>query len=210
MREVILEKTRTKQALAEAKADRIRKLNDEVIPKSKNAAKGSKWDVTGTWAITCPEVEQGYGRDGGSCSLEISPHVIAGRKQMYASFDFIAITGIFRFVAPTPTGASQRRQASKGSDDEDENENDEVDEEDEFREDTPTPEEFYLAPDDHPSPKNPTWNYRWRGEETGEGEIQLFSDEKLYSITFAGVGGSKLNGMLDGGILGRIEFTGLN
>lgn len=215
IREISRETQRTKQALAESKAERIRKLNAEVASNSKKAAKGSKWDVTGSWAITCPEVEQGYGGGGESCSLQISSRLIDGRKQMWAHFDFIAITGIFRFIALSPPGPSQHAQASKtskqpanlGDNDEEEDEGYEEDEDD--REDTPTPEEFFVAADDQPSPSHPTWNYRWRGEETGESEIQLYSDEKLCSITFSGVGGTKLKGIFDSDLLGRVEFTGL-
>ncbi|MCJ1243977.1 hypothetical protein MMC30_001174 [Trapelia coarctata] len=220
IREVSRETQRTKQALAGAKADRTRKLNEEVVSNSKNAARGGKWDVTGSWVITCPYMEEQWGRGEDGCSLQISSRVIDGRKQMWASFDFIAITGIFRFIATSPPGGSQRTQASKSSkqpahsdndeedEDEEEDEGYEEDEEDDS-EDTPTPEEFYLTADDPPSPSHPTWNYRWRGEETGEGEIQLYSDEKLCSITFSGVGGTKLRGTFDSDLTGRIEFTGL-
>ena len=222
VREISREKQRMKQALSEAKADRIRNLNEVVVSQSRITAKSSKWDVTGSWAISCPEMENGYGAGDDSCSLQICSRVIAGRKQMWAEFDFIAITGVFRFIAPSPTGSSKRRQVSKSSkqpvnlnddgeeDDEEENDNGSESEEDEDdREDTPTPDEFYLAADNQPSPSHPTWNYRWRGQETGEGEIQLYSEEKLYPITFSGVGGTKLKGIFDSDLVGRIEFTGL-
>jgi len=222
IREVSREAQRTKQALAEAKADRIKDLNQEIVSKSKNAGKGSKWDVTGFWDITCPYMEEEWGSGKDGCSLQIASRVIDGRKQMWAEFDFILITGVFRFIAPSSAGGARRTQASTSSknpaksvdgDDEDSEDEDngyeESEEYEDDREDTPTPEEFYLAADDQPSPSRPTWNYRWRGEETGEGEIQLYSDEKLCSITFSGVGGSKLKGTFDSGLTDRIEFTGL-
>lgn len=222
IREVSREAQRTKQVLAEAKADRIRKMNEEVVSQSKKAGKGNKWDVTGSWDITCPEMEEQWGRDKDGCSLQIGSRMVGGRKQMWAMFDFIAITGVFRFVAPSSAGGARRTQAStsfqdpaKSDDDDDEgseeedNGYEESEEDEGDREDTPTPEEFFLTIHDQPSPSHPTWNYRWRGQETGEGEIQLYSDEKLCSITFSGVGGSTLKGTFYSDLVGRIEFTGL-
>jgi len=62
---------------------------------------------------------------------------------------------------------------------------------------------------DLPSPRYPKWNYRWRGEETGEGEIQLYSEEKLCSVTFGEPGGTELVGIFDSDLTGRIDFTGM-
>lgn len=67
---------------------------------------------------------------------------------------------------------------------------------------------FHLGPNDKPSARNPTWNYRWRGEETGEGEIQLGSDNRLESITFDDKDKS-LTGTFTCDFAGKCDFTGL-
>ena len=70
-------------------------------------------------------------------------------------------------------------------------------------------EAFYLSPNDRPSPKQPTFNYRWRGRETGEGEIEVGSDKNLTSITFSGQGGAKLSGTIECEYVQGCEFTGI-
>ena len=231
IREISRETARARQQVQELKAERTRKLHGDLMATTKLSAKNKKWDVTGSWTISCPYMKEQWGQGDSDCSLDIIMTVSDGRKQMWAQFDFIAITGIFRFISPVPTDHRTGKQQSSKSgtssrvkggragqrghgtgefdveeeDDEESSEEDEDDEDDE----SPTPDEFYLSKLDHPSSKHPTWNYRWRGEETGEGEIQLYSDKKLCSITFSGPGGTKLVGIFDSGITGRIDFTGV-
>jgi hypothetical protein len=55
---------------------------------------------------------------------------------------------------------------------------------------------------------NPTFQYRWRGRETGEGEIQLEALEYLRSMTFSD-SGTKFVGLFDCPFIGRgLRFTG--
>jgi hypothetical protein len=61
---------------------------------------------------------------------------------------------------------------------------------------------------DKPTARRPTWRYRWRGRETGENEIQLYSDEKVSSITFSKKG-TELVGIFKNDLAGDCKFTGL-
>ncbi len=83
------------------------------------------------------------------------------------------------------------------------------DEDDEEEDDSYDPRTFRLPPSTpSPSPSNPTWLYRWRGEETGEGEIQLDSDFEVYRITFSGPHGMRLRGSFGGGCFEDCDFEG--
>ncbi|MCJ1418160.1 hypothetical protein MMC32_004505 [Xylographa parallela] len=234
IREISHEATRVRQHAEELRAERTMKLHEDLVSTADLSRKNTAWDVTGSWAISCPSMEEQWGENDSGCSLDIMVTVSDGKKQMAANFDFIAITGIFRFISPVPSERrTEKPQSSKSvaptrvgigraglsdkgvgenvADEEDEDDDEESFEEDGYDEDSesPTPEEFYLSMSDRPSPKYPTWNYRWRGEETGEGEIQLYSDEKLCSVTFGGPGGTKLVGVFDSDLTGRVEFTGI-
>lgn len=68
--------------------------------KSKGRNSKRKWDVGGQWEISCPYMVEQWGSENDVCSLEIGftkPNE-TGLVQIYASFDFVAITGIMRFV----------------------------------------------------------------------------------------------------------------
>ncbi|KAK5452247.1 hypothetical protein LTS15_007313 [Exophiala xenobiotica] len=155
-----------------------------------------EWIVSGNWEIKCPYIEEHFGReDGAECTLDIRVTLprANGQLQMYSTFDFSVITGVMRFV---PLRASGSRQSSKGvaavrgkevedeereesvtaSDEESDGEESEEDAEDET-----TIAEFSFSDDSLPSSTTRKFGFRWRGEETGEGEIQLGSDEKLAS-----------------------------
>ncbi|KAG4419598.1 hypothetical protein IFR04_007300 [Cadophora malorum] len=90
-----------------------------------------------------------------------------------------------------------------------EEDNDDDDDDDDEDRRSPTPELFYLHNITQPSAKFPTWNYRYRGEETGEGEIELGSDSELYSITFCNPKGQTLKGAIGGSAFGGCTFTGV-
>jgi len=56
---------------------------------------------------------------------------------------------------------------------------------------------------------SPTFEYQWRGRETGEGEIQLGALEREESITFSKFG-TKLEGLFDCPFIGGdLRFTGM-
>lgn len=55
---------------------------------------------------------------------------------------------------------------------------------------------------------NRRWEYKWRGSETGEGELQIKFDCQMGSITFGGPGGTELFGEFESSLTDRIDFTG--
>jgi len=52
------------------------------------------------------------------------------------------------------------------------------------------------------------WEYKWRGSETGEGELQIEFECQMGSITFGGPGGTELFGEFESSLTDRIDFTG--
>ncbi|MCJ1301049.1 hypothetical protein MMC08_003848 [Hypocenomyce scalaris] len=214
IREISREAARSRQRAQEAKDEKTRKLHEKGV----KSAEGGSWDVTGSWEIKCPYMEDNWGEETDACSLDIYLSSSSnGTRQLWAEFDFIAITGVFRFEnpdrkstepKPIPTNAGRKPTIMAAPSDSDDDEEEDFDEDSSSRS-TPTPLAFYLPPTANPSPGQPQWSYRWRGEETGEGEIQLYSDEELCSVTFHGAGGSELTGVFESGLTGRIEFTGV-
>jgi hypothetical protein len=51
-----------------------------------------------------------------------------------------------------------------------------------------------LNPSEKPSVDLPKWNFRWRGCDTGSGEVVGGADETLCWLTFKGTGGAKTKG----------------
>ncbi|KAH7311846.1 hypothetical protein BKA65DRAFT_413203 [Rhexocercosporidium sp. MPI-PUGE-AT-0058] len=183
---------------------------------TKEAIADSKdWDVTGLWTISCPHIEEGW--DVESLTMKIYVETTEKGSQMFAEFDFGVLTGAFRFERQKEKTHSDDEASNKSSDtysekendkDEDKDEENDNDAEDEDRR-SPTPEAFYFNSITQPSTKHPTWNYRYRGEETGEGVIEVGSDSELYSITFCGPKGQTLTGTIGGGAFGDCTFTGV-
>ena len=215
IREISREAARSRQRAQEAEDERTRKLHEEIVKEAGKTGKtgsGNVWNVTGTWSIKCPYMEDSWGNGTDGCSLNIYSTESRGGRQMWADFDFIAITGVFRFESPTPTKGDGRQPGSSSALDAENDEDDDDEEGTEHSDDsrpTPPPVAFCLDPNDKPSPRCPRWNYRWRGEETGEGEIQLYSDKNLCSITFHGPSGTKLKGTFESDLTSKIDFTGI-
>ncbi|KAI9789406.1 MAG: hypothetical protein M1816_006066 [Peltula sp. TS41687] len=199
----------TKKAKAKAAVKTAVKAAAKATAKTtaKTTAKSSVgWDVTGTWAISCPEIEENWGNGNEECTLTIHEAIDGPAKQIWAEFDFIAVTGVLRLVRPTSQQASKPAKGSKKRKREESEE--------------PGPNygragaggggrvSYLLDRDDGPSRSHSTWEYRWRGEETGEGEIQLYSDEEPYSIEFFGPRGTELRGEFGGGFMKRCKITG--
>ncbi|MCJ1353215.1 MAG: hypothetical protein MMC33_003200 [Icmadophila ericetorum] len=203
------EALRMKQKAAKLQIEQTKRLHKEVIAKSKAGNPQGTWDVTGNWKIKCPEIEEQWGDAHQECSLEL----------------YITIyTGVMRFVKSASeklrpglktTGTLKRRRA----DSEDENADEEDDEDEEETDDEGRggsrarieklkSEEFRLGPTNNPSPKHAKWSFRWRGEETGEGEITLGSDEELCQIKFGGPGGTELSGAIHTPVAGSCDFKG--
>ena len=136
-----------------------------------------------------------------------------GHHQFYAAFDFRIITGVMRFEKPLPAPKSDKTGASSNK-----RKWEEVDEEGNVNmDDLPsssssnekyTEKNFHLGATDNPTARRPTWRYRWRGEETGEGGIQLNSDKVLQQITFSEKG-NQLSGTFKCDYAGECHFTGV-
>ncbi|KAH7390383.1 hypothetical protein BKA64DRAFT_645300 [Cadophora sp. MPI-SDFR-AT-0126] len=202
-------------------------------------AKNKDWDVAGTWSISCPHIEQGW--DVENLTMKLYLETTDKGPQMFASFDFGVLTGVFRFERQKSdtktsttqlvhsnvdeeqksdednTGEVEAQQAERHYDDDDtsdkssdtygEKDDDDDDDDDDRR--SPTPEAFYFNAIIQPSAQYPTWNYRYRGEETGEGEIELGSDSELFSITFGSPRGQTLKGAIGSSAFGECTFTGV-
>ncbi|PVH75616.1 hypothetical protein DL98DRAFT_518538 [Cadophora sp. DSE1049] len=208
--------------------------NEEAIAKNKD------WDVAGIWSISCPHIEQGW--DVENLTMNLYLETTEEGPQMFASFDFGVLTGVFRFerqkgdTKPSSTrpvynnvdeepkseednareveaeqaeGNYDDETSDKSSDTDGEKEDDDDDDDDDEDRRSTTPEAFYFDAITQPSANYPTWNYRYRGEETGEGEIELGSDSELYSITFCGPKGQTLKGAIGGSAFGECTFTGV-
>ncbi|KAF1989438.1 hypothetical protein K402DRAFT_391010 [Aulographum hederae CBS 113979] len=172
--------------------------------------KRGAWDVTGKYIITCDELSSNW--DIGKMTLTIYRADNSSSSEMFARFDFGILTGWFRFEQssePKPkstkkstTGSKRKRAVSDTGDD---------DEED-FQNRSHRPwndgPEYVLAKTDKPSPKNPTMNFRWRGRDSSERQIQLNSDRDSNAITFSGKGGAKLSGIIETPFAGSCVFTG--
>ena len=172
------------------------------------------WDVTGRWRIYCKSLEDEWPED---CRQGLSMTIHrakAGQKHhLWATFDLGIITGVFRFMEPKPliTVPTTKPREGSGSyikaecdSDGEEFEGGEVF--DHIYDDVPF-SSFRIK--SLPSPSKPVAPFRWRGEETGEGEIQLLSDKHECSITFSGPGGVKCNGTFVCDYTKAAQFSGL-
>jgi hypothetical protein len=177
------------------------------------SSKGGHWDVTGKYKISCPYIEkEWYNNCKDGFNLQIFRQQTSNGLQMYAQCDFGIVKRVFRFerqasdkkavVAGSSKKSGDKRkrdQYGNAFDDESDSDNPLL---------SPTPEAFYFGSTQNPPRKAPTWNYRWRGNEEGEGVISLYSDKKMYSLTFSGIGGTELAGTFGCDLVEDCEFTG--
>ena len=177
------------------------------LAKSKGWGSKGKWNVSGIWEFSCPYMEEQWGSESDGCHLEIglAEPTETGLVQMFASFDFIAITGIMRFIDPSGRqDAEKEGQTSRLSEDSTDESDDESGN---SSEDSSTPEEFFLPRTSLPSFSVREFTFRWRGEETGEGVIELYSDQKVCPITFKSP--NALSGVFDSDLTGKVKFKGI-
>lgn len=170
------------------------------------------WDVRGSYVIECPNIEDEWGEKDSELTLDIYVENKNGRQQMFAMFHFIVVEGIMRFERPIPIPRSQRGKRKREDAYMDEDGDilmSDIPQYDANGNDPNSCREsaFFLGANDKPSVRQPTWQYRWRGEETGEGEIQLGSDKRLESITFNDKEKS-LSGTFTCDFAGKCTFTG--
>lgn len=173
------------------------------LARSKGGSSKGEWNVSGERDISCPYMEEQWGSESDECSLEIgfTKPIKSGLVQIYATFDFIAITGIFRFV----NGQEETKKETTPDEIEDEDDGD-GNSEDAYNHGSSSAQ-FLFPKLSLPSSNTRKFNFRWRGEETGEGEIQLDSDEELCSITFESP--NALSGVFISSLANRVEFQGI-
>lgn len=106
---------------------------------------------------------------------------------MYAEFDFLVIEGTMRFVNPRP---AKKLKGSARDNDSGERKS----------------AQFLLPETSLPSSMASKFQFRWRGRETGEDEIQLGSDEVLCSINFESP--NALRGTFRSDLTGVVDFQG--
>ncbi|KAF4626346.1 hypothetical protein G7Y89_g11814 [Cudoniella acicularis] len=217
---------KTKQT-ARKTASNWHSSEDEKPLMSKQTASDSKsdiksensWDVRGRYLISCPGIEEEWSSQGGgdpSLTLDVYLENKNGRQQLYAVFDFRVIKGIMRFEKPVP--ASRVAKAGESSS---KRKREDIDDDgdakmemcpsftgNETASESYTENVFYLGAKDKPTARRPTWRYRWRGEETGEGEIQLGSDKAVQCITYSNKG-TELSGTFKCSYLRECNFTGV-
>ncbi len=181
----------------------------------KKPKKGT-WDVGGVWEIKCPEIENGWDSNG-PLTLNIFLEKVRNTHQMFAEFHFNVVEGVFRFMKPVPIPKSEGNNSKKRKweDEEDEEEDVNMDDYEPYMADSDmdgtsdyTENVFHLGAKDKPTARRPTWRYRWRGCETGEGEIQVASDRNVQTITFSKKG-EELSGTFICDFIGTCHFTGV-
>lgn len=192
------------------------KREEQETRESQAEPKRGAWDVTGEWEINCPEIENGW-TSHGPLTLKIFLAKVRDTHQMFAEFHFNVVEGVFRFMKPIPVPKSESNDSKKRKWKDEEDENDDVNMEEyepyEANSDIEdlsnyTEKVFHLGAKDKPTARRPTWQYRWRGRETGEGEIQVDSDCDVQNITFSKKG-EELSGTFICDFIGTCEFTGI-
>jgi hypothetical protein len=215
-------------------AEKTKKLRDmhEAVLQQLRSTPGSspeKWSVEGTWAITSsPENLDGDCPPGshiGTIELHITESP-SGEAQIWARFDFQYVTGVMRLFDPGDPAARGGTSAKVGTkrshsemvgksgrgvpsgewEDDDFGDGEDVSDDEEV--DDGSESDFFITSSSRPSAENPTWSYRWRGEETGEGEIALGSDKEVYTITFGGPYGTECRGFFAGVCFSDTRFIG--
>ncbi|KAI9838043.1 MAG: hypothetical protein M1819_006197 [Sarea resinae] len=162
-------------------------------PGKSKASTTKRWDIEGAWEISCPYIEDNWGGDEDGLTLD----VFSSGNQISATFDFTVVTGVFRFCDPSTTAAVHLKPAAATSSSKNKRKRNDAEDTAKF---------LFRDKKNMPSPSHTTLPFRWRGEETGEHEIQLGSDEKLCSVTFRSA--KKLEGFLEGAMFAKTRFTG--
>jgi hypothetical protein len=212
-REVAQEAVRMQQQIKDVREERIKKQHAELVSRE-GATPNMNWDVSGTWVIDCPYIEEQWGDQGqDECELVIGFSPASDGMRMWASFNFIVLTGVFRFARHGQDLDVEEEGDRDQSEDEME---EEYGYESGLNEDRPVPKPRTAIPTSNasqintvrPSPANRRWEYKWRGSETGEGELQIEFECQMGSITFGGPGGTELFGEFESSLTDRIDFTG--
>lgn len=88
---------RETQRLKQERQEGMQELRRKNLPvdEGRSMVMSRDWDVTGTWAISCPQIEDGWGVE--NLTLRIYTSQLTEGSQMFAQFDFKTVTGVFRF-----------------------------------------------------------------------------------------------------------------
>lgn len=149
------------------------RVDNEALLKSTKKVDTS-FDVTGTWDIDCPSIENEWPCE--SMTLDLYLKKVNNQYQLFGFFDFGVLERILRFEKPTPISRStvkteasetvppmQRKWDDDDSDDDAEM-RDVLDYDDETRQSKYEEKSFYLSAKDKPTVRRPVWRCRWRGE----------------------------------------------
>lgn len=204
------------EANEQAQKQYEKKAKRELHHVLKATGTGKEWLVAGRYNIDCPAVTDQWDHKDLWLDLFIKDTGNGKGSQMFAEFDFGVLKGIMRFERQTsdkksalknktliqPPNSRKRTREEYESNDEENEESDDYD-----RSRSLTPENFYLGKILYPSEKHPTWNYQWRGGETGEGVIEV--GEESYKVKFCEPRGTRIEGTFGAGLFGDITFTGI-
>jgi hypothetical protein len=215
--EVSQEAERMRQTIKQAREEQIQKRHAQLISREV-ATSNVAWDVSGTWVIDCPYVQEQWGDQGqDECELVIGFSPASDGMRMWATFNFIALTGVFRFARHGQALDVEEEGDREECEDDDIGgeyaaSGSEQSDEDKLGAEPPC---MAIPASDasqiriiRPSPENRRWEYKWRGSETGEGELQIEFEDQIGSITFGGPGGTDLIGEFESSLTQRIDFTG--
>ncbi|KAL9118867.1 MAG: hypothetical protein Q9187_004576 [Circinaria calcarea] len=234
IQEIRRKAVRARQRVEDARIERMRKVSDDLAAEVKKSGSKAAWDVTGSWAIKCPYIEEQYGHHGyehyekrsEECSLDMHFSQNSEGKHMWAELDFIIYIGVFRFVdlaSAGPRSNNPHQLLNLGYIQEHRyhlNDRDKMMRMTRMKTNRKVTRMMMIVmavelQRRKNSSSRPTLNPPRAVQNgvivgvVGEGEIALYSDEKLCSITFGGSGGTKLFGIFESSLTPRIEFTGL-
>ena len=157
-----------------------------------------EWDLTGVWQITCPEITEGWGE--AELTMAISCDTAEHNYPSSGDDDSEGEYGYDEDEEEAGAADSQRQAAGQSA----------------------AGQRYYAnfnfnvhegimrisGEVGHDNQANCRMSYRWRGRETGEGQIECNSDEVVYKMVFSNRG-TKLAGTFGGGCVGDCEFTGV-
>lgn len=194
-----------KRAKADQKAAYRERLEKIVVDASEQTG---KWDITGTWKISCPELEEYFDSDR-PAKLSLT---------------------IFRDLADHVDDDSDNEDKYGEDYDEEEDEEGQEDKESSGAARLPSqPAQHSEVHDRHYATfdfnlvsgimritgelavgkqESCAMKFIWRGRESGENVIQLGSDERVLDLAFSQFG-TKLEGRIEGDIVGPTMFTGI-
>ncbi|KAG9228608.1 hypothetical protein BJ875DRAFT_526167 [Amylocarpus encephaloides] len=201
--------TKVKQGIKQAEHKHKDAIKENQKQIRDSTGKCKDWNVTGMYEIVCPEITAQW--DHKDLGLEIFATGSGAESQLFATFDFGVVTGVIRFEKQPgdKSQTSTTKQPTSRKRTRDDSEGDLVDDPDsdgkESEKGDNDPSNFLLTTVRLPSRKHKKWTFLWRGEETGEGEIQ--NDNDRCEIVFGEPRGMVIMGSFDSFV--AADFTGV-